>query len=124
MTWLVTQNTHGELQLIQLGAAVPDGWTVLVETANPDYLNQIRPVVPQSITRAQAVGALILAGLDERVTQAIDAIPNTLQRRLVRNDWENRLTFERDNPTLMALSRMLEMSEVDLDQLFIKGSQL
>lgn len=75
-------------------------------------------------TWAQAVGALILAGLDERVTQATDAIPNTLQRRLVRNDWENRLTFERDNPTLMALSRMLGMSEVDLDQLFIKGSQL
>jgi uncharacterized protein YbdZ (MbtH family) len=39
MTWDVIQNAQGELQLIEHGAAVPDGWVVVAETANPDYLD-------------------------------------------------------------------------------------
>lgn len=38
MTWDVLQNANGDLQLIERGAAVPDGWLVVAETANPDYL--------------------------------------------------------------------------------------
>ena len=38
MTWDVIQNAQGELQLIERGAPVPDGWVVVAETANPDYL--------------------------------------------------------------------------------------
>ena len=39
MTWLVLQNAQGELQLIEHGAPVPEGWAVVAETANPDYLS-------------------------------------------------------------------------------------
>lgn len=39
MTWDVIQNAQGELQLIEHGAPVPDGWVVVAETANPDYLD-------------------------------------------------------------------------------------
>lgn len=38
MTWDVLQDTMGQLQLIPHGDAVPDGWTVVAETANPEYL--------------------------------------------------------------------------------------
>lgn len=38
MTWDVLQNASGDLMLIEHGAAVPDGWTVVAVTANPDYL--------------------------------------------------------------------------------------
>ena len=38
MTWDVIENALGELQLIEHGAPVPDGWAVVAETANPDYL--------------------------------------------------------------------------------------
>ena len=39
MTWDVIQSASGELQLIEHGTAVPDGWTVVAETANPEYLD-------------------------------------------------------------------------------------
>lgn len=39
MTWDVLQNAAGELILIEHGAPVPDGWTVVAETANPEYLD-------------------------------------------------------------------------------------
>ena len=38
MTWDVIQNAQGELQLIESGSTVPEGWVVVAETANPDYL--------------------------------------------------------------------------------------
>ena len=40
MTWHVIQNAlTGELDLIEHGSTVPDGWVVVAETANPDYLD-------------------------------------------------------------------------------------
>lgn len=41
MTWDVIQNAAGELQLIEHGAQVPEGWAVVAETANPDYLEVV-----------------------------------------------------------------------------------
>jgi hypothetical protein len=38
MTWDVLQNAAGELQMVQHGLPVPDGWVMVVETADPDYL--------------------------------------------------------------------------------------
>ena len=39
MTWDVLENSlTGELQLVEHGAPVPDGWLVVAETANPEYL--------------------------------------------------------------------------------------
>ena len=38
MTWDVIQDASGNLQLIVTGDAVPDGWTIVAVTANPDYL--------------------------------------------------------------------------------------
>lgn len=80
--------------------------------------------VPQSLTRAQAIGALILAGLDEQVQPAIDSIEDPMQRKLAQNDWDNRQTFERGHPTLVALAAALGLSDEQLDQLFIVGAGL
>ena len=82
------------------------------------------PVIPHSITRAQARAALILAGLIGQVQPAIDAIVDPLQRALVQNDWDNRLTFERDNATLLALATALGLTDAQLDDLFVQGAKL
>lgn len=44
MTWDVLQNEQGELQLIEHGSAVPEGWAVVAETANPDYLDYMASI--------------------------------------------------------------------------------
>lgn len=38
MTWDVIQDANGNIDLIEHGATVPDGWVVVAETANPEYL--------------------------------------------------------------------------------------
>jgi uncharacterized protein YbdZ (MbtH family) len=43
MTWDVIQNAlTGEYDLVEHGAPVPEGWTVVAETANPEYLDYLQ----------------------------------------------------------------------------------
>ena len=90
----------------------------------PRVVDYPMPSVPQSITRAQAIGTLILAGLDDEVQPAIDAIADPILRKLAQNDWDNRLTFERDNATLNHLAQAIGMTSEQLDQLFIQAATL
>lgn len=80
--------------------------------------------VPQKLSRAQARGALILAGLIDHVQPALDAISDPLQRALAQNDWDNRQDFERDHPQLLAIAAALGLTDEQLDQLFIEGAKL
>lgn len=38
MTWDVIQSASGELDMLPHGSIIPDGWQVVAETANPEYL--------------------------------------------------------------------------------------
>lgn len=104
---------------------------------NPDYIQYLAWTaaggvpdpcpnlpVPQSLTRAQARAALIVSGLIDQVQPAIDAIQDPVQRALVQNDWDNRLTFERNNTTLLALSGLLGLADGAIDELFRLGVTL
>lgn len=83
-----------------------------------------KPIVPQVLSRAQARGALILAGLIDQVQPAIDSIEDPLQRALVQNDWDNRLDFQRDYPNLLTIASAIELTDEQIDQLFIEGAKL
>jgi len=80
--------------------------------------------IPMSLTRAQARAALIITGRIEAVQPIIDAIADPTQRALAQNDWDNRLMFERDNPTLLYMAMAMGLTEADLDDLFILGATL
>ena len=47
MTWNVIQNDIGDLQMIPHNDPVPAGWVVVVETANPDYLEYMAGLATQ-----------------------------------------------------------------------------
>lgn len=81
-------------------------------------------VVPQTITRAQAKLALLSAGLLGSVQPTIDAIPDPVQRSAAQIEWDDRLTFERTNPTLVALATAMGMTSEQLDALFIAAVNL
>ncbi len=85
-------------------------------------LKLITPI--PTITRAQAKAALIINGLIGQVQPAIDAISDPLQKALAQNDWDERLTFERNNPTLVGMAAALGMTDAQLDALFVQASTL
>lgn len=98
-----------------------NGYTVSEE---PGAAAESLQSVPVSITRAQAKLALLGAGLLDDVQPAIDAITDPTQRAAAQIEWDDRLTFERTNPTLIALANAMGMSSEQLDALFAAGAQL
>lgn len=78
-------------------------------------------VIPQSVTRFQALAALHLADKLTAV-QAIMAAPETPV--LAKLAWDNALSFERTSPTLASLAAMLGMTDADLDALFTTAATI
>lgn len=87
-------------------------------------INPVASPAPQVVTRAQARAALILAGLIDQVQPLIDAIPDSIQRALAQNDWDNRQTFERNHPTMLQLASGLGLTSEQLDGLFTQAAAL
>lgn len=106
-------DTDGVSRSSMLASALPEGVEVLPYVPPP-------AAVPHVVTRAQAIAALIITGKRAQVQQVIDSIPDPVQRELAQNDWDNRLTFERDNARLVAIASALS---IDLDEMFILAGQ-
>ena len=85
---------------------------------------QYRKSIPQSVTRAQAKLALLQAGLLSSVQPAIDSIPDATARTAAQIDWDDRLTFERSNGSLVTMAAMMGMTDAQIDDLFTAASQL
>ena len=79
--------------------------------------------VPARVTRRQALQALFLEGHLENIEPLIDDLPSP-QKELARIEWQAAMDFERSWPLVNQLGALLNLSDSDIDQLFIKASQL
>lgn len=77
------------------------------------------PVVPQSVTRFQARAALHLAGMLTAV-EAMMKAPST--GALAKLAWQDALEFRRTSPTVLAMAQALNLTEQQLDNLFIQAA--
>lgn len=77
------------------------------------------PAVPQSITPLQARKALRAAGLYDAVAAFVATLTPAEQ-----DEWEYALEVRRDNATIAAGAAALELTEQQVDDLFIAGAQL
>ena len=77
------------------------------------------PVVPQSITRFQAMAAMSNAGLLTKVQTAV-ASASTLTQLA----WANAQEFDRASPTIAELAAALNISSAKIDELFIAGASI
>lgn len=76
-------------------------------------------VVPQSVTRRQAMLALLAVGKLDQIELLIQGAP-----RAVQIEWEAAGTFERSNPLIEALAPQVGLTDVDVDNLFAAAAQL
>lgn len=77
------------------------------------------PITPQSVTRRQAMLALLSAGLLGSIEQLMQSAPDT-----VRVTWETASTFERNNPLITSIGLQLGLTDEAIDALFVAASQL
>jgi hypothetical protein len=86
------------------------------DTANLDVTP---PVVPQSVTIRQGCQALEEAGLLATVEDAISVSP-----RFMQIDWARATTIDRNWPTLQVLQEVLDLTDAQIDNLFIRAAAL
>lgn len=86
-------------------------------TDHADVLAFQAPSLPRTVDMAQARLALLQAGLLDQVQAAIDAMPGA-GGQAARIAWEYRATVRRDSPLLQALATQLQLTELQLDELF------
>jgi len=85
----------------------------------------VPPPVPQSVTARQIRLWLVSHGVSlSAVEAAMDAIPDAMQREMVRVEWEYAPYVERSHPMLVPLAAALGLSEAQVDAAFREASTL
>lgn len=112
---------------IEVTRAQARNWVQYVANAARDGLEDAPPpvepaaMVPQQVTRRQALQALLLAGALDNVQPLIDAIADPLQRRLAQIEYDESQVFERTRPLVVSIGGALGL---DLDALFTTAATL
>ena len=81
-------------------------------------------VVPQSVSRAQGKLALIGAGLWPAAVAFVDGIADPTQRARAEVALHDTQEWRRDSPFLASAAAALNLSEAQLDELFITAGGL
>lgn len=84
---------------------------------------EFKASVPKAVTMRQARRALLDAGKLAAVTAAINSLPSPAREK-AQIDWEYSSVVERHWPLIAALMSALQMTEHDIDLLFIEASKL
>lgn len=83
-----------------------------------------RALVPQVVSRAQGKVALIQAGLWPSVLEFVAAIPDPVERAVAEVTLHDTQEWRRDSPFLASAAAALDLSEAQLDELFITAGGL
>lgn len=118
MIYAFKDSNDGYYQVdIKHGEAIPE-WAMSM-TPCPVITQQDIVVIPMEVTRFQALAALHLAGLLEQV-EAIMAAPETSV--LTKLAWQNAQKFERQSQMVLAIAKVIPLSDQELDDLFITAA--
>jgi len=81
-------------------------------------------IVPESISQMKLRKQLILSGISiSSIDVLIQSLPQP-NKDLIYTMWEYAVVFDRTNPELNAMAGMLEITQEQLDEIFIKGNLL
>lgn len=84
----------------------------------------VEVVVPKSVTRRQALQALMLNGYLEMIPVLLNGIADPVEREMAKIEWNESLEFERSRPLVIRMATALSISTEALDHLFIQASKL
>lgn len=95
-----------------------------VESTPEEIAEANKPKVPESISQMKLRKQLILSGISiASIDDLIQQLPQP-NRDLIYTMWEYAVVFDRINPELNAMAQMLNISQEQLDDIFINGNKL
>ncbi len=125
-TDLMSFNLPPEEHLIQSnGAAWPEDrgereYMLSGQQFVPYVPSPRQAALPSNCTPAQGLVALFALKniTEDHVIAAISQIPDPVQQYTAKIGYQRATTWERNSPTMLAMSQLLQLSEQDLDALF------
>lgn len=95
------------------------------EEQEQEYLQAIyKASIPTQVTMRQARLALLQAGLLDDIELAINNLENETVKRAVQIEWEYAQDIRRDWQALITITEAIDMTEEQLDELFLAASKL
>ena len=101
-----------------------DDLTLVSQEEIEELGDVVKILIPESITKRQAKQQLLLDGKLNQVQEVIDSIPDETKRMMAQLYWDDSTEFERNHPTLVELGTALDLTEAELDMMFINASKL
>lgn len=89
-----------------------------------DELSKLPKVVVPVVTARQLRHQLIEMDLMPMITAFLDSIPESKEKSIVINHWEYSQDFDRNHPVMLQLIELLQISDENADELFIRASKL
>ena len=81
--------------------------------------------VPDKVSNMQLRSQLIIQGFDlNLIEQTFNQISDATQRGLIITAWEYATNFYRNNPMIVAMGNLLDLTPAQVDEIFIKASKL
>ena len=97
---------------------------IIFEGTPGEIAEASKPIVPDSISQMKLRKQLILSGISiDSIDALIQSLPQP-NRDLIYTMWEYAVVFDRHNPELNAMAQMLEITQQQLDEIFINGNLL
>lgn len=115
-------------KLVENSPRIVDGewvkdWDV-VELTETEKVAYKKSLVPDSVTMRKGRITLHRAGLLSQVEAAISAIPDESVRTEAKIEWEYAQTIDRNSPFTLLLGNALNLTEDQLDDLFISANEI
>lgn len=103
----------------------------IVKAVQDELDAEVAAFVPQSLSRFQALTVLKLTKINETTNlyQATDAYikslsGDTAQDVVIQTAWETASEFRRDSATILMAQKMFNLTDEQVDQMFIKGAEI
>lgn len=108
-----TSDTPGDIRANWTGYE----WREMTYQTPPEIASPV--IVPQVVSRAQFILALLQIGLLDEVEAAIEAADRATQI-----NYKERLEFERGFPLIATMAQVMGKTDAEIDQVFILASTL
>jgi hypothetical protein len=96
-------------------------WADIEPVAYTEEPEPVAPVVPDQVTLWQIRTVLDVMGLEATVTAVIQGMPDGPEKKAAWKAWEYANNIKRTSPTVEGLKAILQLTDEQLDQIFIQA---
>ena len=109
------------LEAVAQFKSVNPEWADIEPVAYTEQPEPVAPVVPDQVTLWQLRAVLEIMGLEATVTAVIKGMPEGVESKVAWRAWEYANNIRRSSPTVIALKAILQLTDEQVDQIFIQA---